>query len=528
MRETEMHEAEISPAGEIMVNKQNIGRIEGFRLALTGENPAGLPAIKAELAPLVTAYYEQQAERFAAAANADMAVDQDGFVRWAGWLIARLIPGEDVLHPGFVLLADDEAGAQAREEMAQRVRRFIAFYCETALKPLFDLAGAEALTEKPRFIALRLVEQLGVVPRREIAAELKELDQESRAALRRFGVRFGVYHVFLPALLKPAPAQALTLLWALKNNAQARAGKSDIVAQLMAGRTSFAVEEGGDRAFYRLAGYRLLGKRAVRIDMLERCADLIRHAQTWRPGKAAAPRPDGAYDGKYFTISQAMLSILGAKPEDMEEILRQSGYKARPVSKVDYRAFLQKNETAAEKAGETNRPAAEPVGDWPAQTAAIIPRQSDENAFVPAAEPVGSKFASSDKAAGEIILLWRYQRRPYKKPHKKEQKRPLSSVPDKAGQALRDNRGGVAAAAGKRFAGQQQKAAATGKAAAAGNSAAPQQEQRAAERTGSPGRNQRRNFGKPRNFDGRKQGKPVNIEDSPFAALAALRDKMRQ
>lgn len=523
-----MHEAEISPAGEIMVNKQNIGRIEGFRLAAAGEDAAGLQAVKAELTPLVTAYYEQQAERFAAAANADMAVDQDGFVRWAGWLVARLIPGEDVLHPGFVLLADDEAGAKAREKITQRVRRFVAFYCETALKPLFDLAGAEALTEKPRFIALRLVEQLGVVPRREIAAELKELDQESRAALRRFGVRFGVYHIFLPALLKPAPAQALTLLWALKNNNQARAGKSDIVAQLMAGRTSFAVEEEEDRAFYRLAGYRLLGKRAVRIDMLERCADLIRQAMTWRPGKAAAPRPDGAYDGKYFTISQAMLSILGAKPEDMEEILRQLSYVAQPVSRVDYRAFLQKNEAVAEKAGETNRPAAEPVGDWSAQTAAIITRRPDENAAVPAAEPVGSKFASGDKAADEIILLWRYQKRLYKKPHKKGQKRLLSSDPDKAGQALRDNRGGVAAATSKRFAGQWHKTAAISKAAAAKNSAAPRQEQRTAKKTGSPGSDQRRNFGKPRNFDSKRQHKPVNIEDSPFAALAALRDKMRQ
>ena len=50
-----------------------------------------------------------------------------------------------------------------------------------------------------------LPENLGLINRRDIAEEMKSLDQEGRAALRRLGVRFGAYHVFVPALIKPAP-----------------------------------------------------------------------------------------------------------------------------------------------------------------------------------------------------------------------------------------------------------------------------------------------------------------------------------
>ena len=46
-----------------------------------------------------------------------------------------------------------------------------------------------------------------------MADEVKALDQDARGSLRRYGVRFGAYHIFMPALLKPAPAELITMLW---------------------------------------------------------------------------------------------------------------------------------------------------------------------------------------------------------------------------------------------------------------------------------------------------------------------------
>lgn len=525
-----MGEAELLPSGALMAGEREIGRVEGFRLS-GAENAGALPA---EQALLLAREYDSRAEHFAAAPNNDIAAAQDGFIRWRGQLVAKLTAGENILRPDFVLLADDAVSPAAREKIAQRLRRFISLHFETALKPLADLAAAEALFEKPRALALKLVEHLGIVPRRDIAAEVKELDQDSRAALRRLGVRFGVYHIFIPALLKPAPAEALTFLWALKNDAQTRPGYGDIVSYLMAGRTSFAVEENFARPFYRLAGYRILGKRAVRIDMLERCADLIRLATAWQPGKSAAPRPGGAYDGKYFTISQAMLSILGTTPEDMEDILKQLGYVAQPIAAADYQAFLRKAALAGSNAAGV--PAAEPVGHWPAAEAVAAEQQpaaaadNANAANLPAAEPVGPKFAAGKAVAQDNnVLLWRYQKRVYKRPHKQAGKRAEQRGKDAFARHKR--------AAGAEQAGQRQSNGGASLAAADKTRRASEQKAGGAQRgrewtekrqqNGHNGRPQR-DFGKARNFDGRQQRKPINIEDSPFAALAALRDKLRK
>jgi hypothetical protein len=48
----------------------------------------------------------------------------------------------------------------------------------------------------------------GVLPRDVVAEDVKALDQESRSVLRRHGVRFGQFTIFLPLLLKPAPTFA--------------------------------------------------------------------------------------------------------------------------------------------------------------------------------------------------------------------------------------------------------------------------------------------------------------------------------
>ncbi|NIP90038.1 MAG: hypothetical protein GWO21_14240, partial [Gammaproteobacteria bacterium] len=45
--------------------------------------------------------------------------------------------------------------------------------------------------------------------------EIKALDQADRGQLRKYGVRFGAFNLYFPALLKPAAAEFLLLLWVL-------------------------------------------------------------------------------------------------------------------------------------------------------------------------------------------------------------------------------------------------------------------------------------------------------------------------
>ena len=48
---------------------------------------------------------------------------------------------------------------------------------------------------------------------------MRALDQQARAQLRKYGVRFGAFNIYFPALLKPAAAELALVLWTLKNGA---------------------------------------------------------------------------------------------------------------------------------------------------------------------------------------------------------------------------------------------------------------------------------------------------------------------
>ncbi len=362
LRENSMPEAEVSASGAVLVEGHHVGELQGFRF--TADQSAGgedARAVKAAAQKALAAEFDARAERFAIAPNGDIALASDGTVRWIGAPIATLTSGDDVLKPRVILLADEQLTGPARDKVAARAERFVGFQIDTLLKPLVDLSGAERLTGIAKGLAFQLVEKLGVLYRRDIADDMKALEQEGRAALRRLGVRFGAYHVFVPTLLKPAPAGLVTLLWALKNDGKDKPGFGDVVQALSSGRTSVVVDPFFEKAFYTLAGFRMLGRRAVRIDILERLADLIRPALAWNPGVSA--RPDGAFGGA-FVVTPPMMSILGANADDMEEILKGLGYRgeAKPAVEVKARladfdaavAAAQAAAAAAKQAGEAS------------------------------------------------------------------------------------------------------------------------------------------------------------------------------
>ncbi len=414
LRENAMLDAEIGPSGEVLVEGHHVGELEGFRFTAdrTAEGEDA-KAVRAAAQKILASEFETRADRFAAVANGDLALSSEGLVRWLGAPVAALSAGEDMLRPRVVLLADEQLTGPARDKVAQRVERFVNYQVETALKPLFDLRGAEQLTGIARGVAFQLVENFGLLNRRDVQADIRALDQEARAALRRLGVRFGAFHVFVPALLKPGPASIVTLLWALKNDAKDRPGFGDVVAALAAGRTSIAVDAGFDRAFYRLAGFRVAGTRAVRVDILERLADQIRPALAWKPGQG--PRPDGAFDGQAFIVTPPMMSILGATQNDMEEILKSLGYRGNEIPAADVAAKLEALDAqvrAAEAARQARAAAEAAAAEAPAADAASTEAEPVADAVAPeatakahadlvVAEAEGENSASADEAVVE-------------------------------------------------------------------------------------------------------------------------------
>ncbi|BAV48475.1 DEAD/DEAH box helicase [Mesorhizobium sp. 113-1-2] len=392
LRENTMPEAEISPTGTVLVEGHHVGELQGFRF--TADQTAGgedAKAVRTAAQKALAAEFEARAERFGACANGDLALGSDGTLRWIGAPIGTLVSGEDALKPRLVLLADEQLTGPARDKVAARAERFVNFQIESLLKPLVDLKNADQISGIGRGIAFQLVENFGLINRRDIAEEMKSLDQEGRAALRRLGVRFGAYHVFVPALIKPAPAGLVTLLWALKNDGKDKPGFGDVVHALASGRTSVVIDPAFDKAFYKLAGYRNLGRRAVRIDILERLADLIRPATNWKPG--LGQRPDGAYDGHSFMVTPPMMSILGATADDMEEILKGLGYRAEPKPATEVKARLEAQDTAAREAAAAKLAAEEAARAEQAKAAEAAATDAAAEAAVEGSEPAVAETA---------------------------------------------------------------------------------------------------------------------------------------
>ncbi len=339
LRENAMLEAEISVNGDVFVEGHHVGQLAGFRFTpVSGTEGPDAKAVQAASQKALALEFEARAARLYASGNNDLAVGSDGFVRWLGDPVGRLAASDHVMRPRVILLSDEQLTGAAREHVAARIERFVNHHIATVLKPLDDLSRAEDLQGLAKGLAFQIVENLGVLFRRDVSEDVKSLDQDARASMRRYGIRFGAYHVFMPALLKPAPAELITLLWALKNDGLDKPGYGDLIPALAAGRTSVVADPSFERMFYKLAGFRFLGKRAVRVDILERLADLIRPLLQWKPG--AASRPEGAYDGRRFTTTTAMLSILGATPDDMEEILKGLGYRADSVTAEEAQTYL--------------------------------------------------------------------------------------------------------------------------------------------------------------------------------------------
>jgi ATP-dependent RNA helicase SUPV3L1/SUV3 len=327
LRENTMLETEIGKTGEVTVEGHVIGRLDGFMFAPDASGAGSdAKALNAAAQKALAGEIEARATKLSQASNDQITLVNDGALRWSGDVVGKLTAGDDVLRPRVRIVADEHLTGPAKELVQTRLDLWLKTHIEKVLAPLFSLTAADDVTGMARGIAFQMVESLGVLERQKVAEEVKGLDQPSRATLRKYGVRFGAYHIYLPILLKPAPRSLATQLWALKHESPEAKGVAELLHLAASGRTSIPVDKETPKPLYRTAGYRICGERAVRVDILERLADLIRPILSWREA-SPGPKPEGVFDGRRFTVTGAMTSLTGASGEDFASILRSLGYR---------------------------------------------------------------------------------------------------------------------------------------------------------------------------------------------------------
>lgn len=348
--------AAINSEGEVTVEGEFVGRINGFRFFTDPRIQSGSALEARALRTAATRAIEPEiinrATRFASTSDDAIELKSDGTIWWEGGQVARLQTGKSAFAPDIDLISDTLMPANLRDGVLTRLAAWLTWYLGEQLQPLRALETAVNANARhtegqvsglARGIGYQLIEALGFLNRANVADDIKALDQPARGQLRRLGVRFGEYSIFMPALLKPAAAKVLVILRAIADERQ-----EDGVAHdpMPAGLTSLQSDQAVHNATYNAAGFRRCGKRVVRLDMLERLAGLIRDQKTEQiearknqrpepkisftfpsfktPKKARAPR--GA-----FEVTPDMMSLVGCSGTDFTEILHTLGYRRLTV-----------------------------------------------------------------------------------------------------------------------------------------------------------------------------------------------------
>ena len=352
LKETKNLIASVKDDGTVLVEGEEVGRLDGFTFYPTladGEDKAPILAAARRGLP---DEIERRVRAFVASADPAFRLGADGVVKWREAEVARLVKGDALYVPRPELVSSDLLSIDQIQRMAQRLVSFTAAHVETILgrlivletpdaapvgdhkpktepksapvpidaavadAPIADAPVAEAsaadapqdtapisLSGAAKGIAFILYERLGSVPTAEIGHLIRAMQESDKPRLARLGLRFGVETVYMPELLKPAQIELRSLLFSLANGAFYEG------APPPAGRVAIDAIADVPDAYWLAVGYRRLGQRVMRVDMVERVAMLVRVAA--RQGK--------------FKIAEDMMSLAGATREQMAQMLLDLG-----------------------------------------------------------------------------------------------------------------------------------------------------------------------------------------------------------
>ncbi|WP_309668422.1 helicase-related protein [Tabrizicola sp.] len=306
LNQKEVLVAEVNDKGEVTVEGEFVGRLEGFRFRQdASSSPDEARTLAQAAVQALKPEFHLRADRFYNAPDTELDFTEQGGLMWGNSAIGKLVKGAEPAKPLVEAFVDDEAGPEVADKVRRRLQHFIDRKVAAQFEPLLAMGRDEALTGLARGFAFRLSEAMGVLPRDVVATEVKELDQEARGVLRKHGVRFGQFTVFLPLLLKPAPTRLRLVLWSLFN------GLQEFPESPPPGLVTIPNIPDVPKQHYTLAGYHPAGTRAIRIDMLERLADILRTKDS-RAGFEATPD---------------MLSITGMTLDQFSDLMAGLGYK---------------------------------------------------------------------------------------------------------------------------------------------------------------------------------------------------------
>ncbi|MCK0070036.1 helicase-related protein [Kordiimonas laminariae] len=319
---------------------------------------------------------------------------------WEGAPVATVHDSGALFGPRVKLVANTLLTGENAELVLSKTQEWLDTRIAEKLEPLVKLAqelngeveapeDAAPLTGLARGVAFRLLENYGVMSRKNVDGDLRQLDQEARKGLRRFGIRIGASSLYMPLVMKPHATELRLLMWAM-------AGKISALPTIPTpGMVWVETETTAPDEFYELAGFVPVGKKAVRMDMLERLADAV--------------RPLGQ-NVEWFEVTPEIMGLVGLSGEDFADVMKAAGYK-HEVRKIapEPKAEEPKAEADAETPVEGEEKPAEETA--PEAVEAPAEEAKAETAEAPAEENT-EEVSVEEELVERFFFQWAPKRKP--------------------------------------------------------------------------------------------------------------------
>lgn len=319
LRDEDALNLKLHDSGAVSISGEMVGQLDGFRFTpdARAEGIHGRTLRTAAMRALEGEFHART-QRLATAENNAIALSEHGKLWWEGAVVGNLEAGASSLAPFIIVHTDDQLRADLRQQIQDRLDKWVTERIVLRLEPLIALRNAadakpgtpQALPAEARGLGHQLCESLGSLDRS--SATLPPDERAAFRSLRAFGVRFARRSIYMPKLIRPDAASLLALLWAVKNRL------TQIPPPPPAGLTSFEPERETPGGFIAAAGFRITGPRAIRIDMLDRLEQELETAGT------AGTTAD--------VVTTKLVSMLGTDRATLDAVLDALNWKRVEVA----------------------------------------------------------------------------------------------------------------------------------------------------------------------------------------------------
>ncbi len=299
---------EIIEKEKVLINSQYIGILKGLKLqldlkvdALDADIKSLKKAARQNVGPEIINRIKQIID------TGLIELKNDFKIYWRNDPIAKLAAGSDYLNPKIELIVDEMIENDERNKLNDYLNKWIIKKIEKELSSLIELKNIKEENPQLRALAYRLYENNGVIKRSNISDYLKKINQDDRKRLRKLGVKFGRYHVFLYKLFKPSSVSLRILLWKSCNNEFLNLSPPTFGLNFLNNMYS------ANKDFMLLCGFEKFDDIYVRIDILERLFLLIFNSEK--------------DDKKEIKVVPEMLNLLGCSKDNFKKLLKKMDYK---------------------------------------------------------------------------------------------------------------------------------------------------------------------------------------------------------